>query len=81
MRRLLYRLLHRQTRFVHPKGYIIHSEYRWFPPQVLTNLCVWDGTTWHQAPLHHWDRTEMFDYLGGWIMGIVPDDPPSFPPP
>jgi len=72
MRGLLYRLLHKSHQVSHPDGYLIYSEYFRFGNQHLTNLCVWDGTAWHQAPLDEWDRREGIDYLGGWIMGIVP---------
>ena len=74
---LWYRLTHRQVKAYHPNGYILHSEYSVFPPQVLTNLCLWDGTQWHQAPIEEWDRTDGIDYLNGWVMGIIPLDQPK----
>jgi hypothetical protein len=69
---LLYRLFHKTKVYNHPNGYVLHSEYRWFPPQVMTNLCLWDGKEWHQAPIHEWDGNDGFDYLGAWIISVTP---------
>lgn len=74
MRGAIYRLFHRTDQVIHPKGYIIHSESRRFGRQTLTNLCVWDGAVWHQAPLKSWDRTEGINYLEIWVRAHLPRD-------
>ena len=72
--RLLRWLLVRTDKVVHPKGYIIHSESNRFGRGALTNLCVWDGTRWHQAPLDLWDRRDPINYLEVWIKAHLPQD-------
>ena len=73
MKRLLYRLLHKQQQYHNPDGCIIHSESRRFSRDgVLTNLCVWDGKQWHQAPLSMWDARDEINYLGIWIDAHLP---------
>lgn len=74
MRRLIYRLTHRTDRAVHPiKGYVVHTESRRWDGR-LTNLCVWDGATWHQAPLHEWDNGVTTDDMTDWTFSRLPAD-------
>ncbi len=75
MRGIAYRILYKTENVVHPtNGYIFHSEFRRFGRQLLTNLCVWDGTTWHQAPLSEWNRATDGYIFEGWIRGHLPKD-------
>lgn len=65
-------LTHRVRILTHPNnGYIIHAESRRITG-ILTNVCVWDGTQWHQAPLAMWNKGEGIDYLGIWIRAHLP---------
>lgn len=73
MRRLIYRLTHRTERVVHPiKGFVLLTESRRLTGR-LTNLCVWDGTTWHQAPLDEWENITA-DLMWDWSMSKLPAD-------
>jgi hypothetical protein len=73
MKRLLYRIFHKEQQYRHPNGYIIHSESRRFSKNgMLTNVCVWDGKQWHQAPLSMWDARDGINYLSIWIQAHLP---------
>jgi hypothetical protein len=56
-------LFRRTKEFRRHDGMVIHAEYRRFTGTLL-NLCVWDGLTWHQAPLRLWSK---HDDLMTWL--------------
>ena len=66
-------LTHKTREMVHPNGYIIYSESRRLGG-VLTNLCVWDGKQWHEAPLARWDRRVDMTAMLGWLRENLPHD-------
>jgi len=66
-------LTHKTHQLHHPNGYIIYSESRRLGG-IITNLCVWDGKEWHQAPLHLWNRHTDMDELLHWTKAHLPAD-------
>lgn len=70
---LLRSLTHRSRTMNHPNGYVIYSESRRLGG-VLTNLCVWDGNEWHQAPLSSWDKRVDMNAMLDWLRDNLPAD-------